>query len=313
MNKRVKGLILKFLAVFCAIVVWMYISDLVSETKTFKVPLDLMLYKDMIILNQSVEYINVTVKGASGIISNLSAQDIKAEKNLRDVTEPGNIIIPVQDIAVHVPNHVTIERLFPRRVTLNIDKIVEKYFKVNAVIRGKPANGYEDTKKYVINPQKILLKGPEQKLKNLEDVNTQPISIEGLVKTKKFSQVPLNEFVPEIPLNKDKYVEVLVQINEETTGRVISKLPVRVLQPVKSPFNISITATEAEVKLRGRKEVLENLNIQEITIFFDIQNLDAGVYQLPLVCRIPDRLLLDGLKIESITPSSIEVTIEAKP
>ena len=313
MNKKITGLFLKLLAVVCSIVLWMYISDLVSESKTFKVPLDLIIYKDMIILNQSVEFINVTLKGPSSVISNISIQDLKAEKDLRDVTEPGNIIIPIQDITLNVPNHVTVERLFPRRVTLNIDKIVEKYFKVNAIVRGKPASGFVDTKKYVINPQKVLLKGPEQKLKNLEDVNTQPISIEGLVKSKKFTKVPLQEFVAEIPLNKDKYVEVLVQINEETTERVISKMPIRILKPVKSPFNIIISVAEAEVKLRGRLEILDNLNIQEITIFFDIQNLDAGVYQLPLVYRIPDRLLLDGVKVQSITPSSIEVTIEAKP
>ncbi|MCD6461020.1 hypothetical protein J7L67_10195 [bacterium] len=313
MNKKIKNFILKIIAVFCSIAVWMYISDIVSETKTFKVPLDLMHYKDMIILSQSVEFINVTVKGPSGIISNLSMQDIKVEKDIRDVTEPGNIIIPVQDITVIVPNHVAIERIFPRRVTLNIDKIIEKYFEVNAVIRGKPANGYVYTGKYVVNPQKVLLKGPEQKLKNLEEVNTQPINIEGLVESKKFARVYLQEFVPEMFLNKDKYVQVWVQINEETSERTISNIPIGILQPVKSPFNVIIEETEAEVKLVGKREILDTLNVQEINIFLDIQNLDAGVYQLPLAYRIPDRLLLDGLKVKSITPSSIEVTIEAKP
>ncbi|MDX9703366.1 MAG: CdaR family protein [Candidatus Auribacterota bacterium] len=307
-----KNIFLKMLSIVIAIGLWMYITNLVSKEKNFTIPVEIQTAENMISLSQTVEQLNIYVKGPAKIIDELLVSDFRIYKDLSDVTHSGNITIPIEDLSMSLPNNITIERIFPRRITLNLDRIVEKEFKVNVVTIGKVPQGYVEIKEHRVNPTSIKLRGPERVIANIDTVDTKPIDISGLIWSKRFAKVALQEFVQGMALNSDKFVDVTVRIEEETETIAFSRIPVRVLEPVKTPFTASIGTSEAYVVIRGKKEFLDKLTPADIKIYVDITNLDAGVYDLPLEGKAPEQVLLRGVRIDSISPASIEVIIEPK-
>jgi len=311
-NVILNNIWLKLISLVLAIGAWIYVTDLVSKEMTFRVPVKIDLSDKMIPITNNVEYINLTVKGPAGILDSLTPKSFRIYKDLTDVFQTGNIIIPVQDMNISVPQHVSVEKFFPKRITINLDRIMEKEFKVNVITRGKPASGYIDLKNHVVNPPVIVLRVPEQLAGNIDTVNTEPIDISGLISNRRFPNVNLQELLPRYPLNEDKTVEVTICIGEEQASRSFVKIPVRVMELVKTPYSVKISAHEAEVILKGKKEVLEASDVADIKIFIDVTNLEPGVYDLPVEGRISNQLLLKGVTISEIKPSSIEATIEVK-
>lgn len=307
-----KNTFLKIISIILATATWFYLADLVSQTTTFTVPVDLKLPEGLLQLNRSVNNVTLTLKGPSGVIEDLNVSDIHCYKELEPDTQPGNLSIPVQDLNITVPRQIKIENVFPPRINLRIDRIVEKDFKVRVITRGKPATGYIELDTHRVNPTVMKLRGPEQIIASVDTVNTEPIDISGLIASKRFTSVKLQEFLPHHPLNEDKYVEVTIRIAEETSSRTFQKLPIRVLELVKTPFSIAINQLEGDVTVRGKAELLNQLNAPDIKIFCDVTNLDAGEYDLPVEGVLPDKFLRDGARIISISPSSVEVTISVK-
>ena len=307
-----KNTLLKLIAIILATITWFYLNDLVSKTETFTVPVEIKLPDNLIQLNRSVNTVTLTLKGPAGIIDTIEEDSIRCFKELGPDTQPGNHIIPVQDISISMPGSVMIENIFPPRLSLKIDRIIEKEFTVNVVTRGKPAPGFIELDSHRVNPSVIKLRGPEQMVSEINTVNTEPISINGLIGTKRFTNVNLQEFLPHKPLNEDKHVEVTIRIAEETSTRMFSNIPIRMLEMVKIPYDVTISVYEAEVTVRGKPELLNKLNGPDIKLFFDISNLEPGVYDLPISGILPDKFTREGVRITTITPSNLEVTIEVK-
>ncbi|MEW6534981.1 MAG: CdaR family protein [Candidatus Auribacterota bacterium] len=307
-----KNTLLKLIAIILATVTWFYLNDLVSKTETFTIPVDIKLPENLIQLNRSANTITLTLKGPAGVIDTITEESIRCFKELGPETQPGNHIIPVQDISISIPSSVMIENIFPPRLNLKIDRIIEKDFTVIVVTRGKPAPGFVELDTHRVNPSVIKLRGPEQMISSIDTVNTEPITINGLIGTKRFTDVSLQEFLPHKPLNEDKHVEVTIRIAEETATRTFSNIPIRMLEMVKIPYDVIISVYEAEVIVRGKPELLNKLNGTDVKLFFDITNLEPGVYDLPLSGILPDKFTREGVRITTITPSNLEVTIEVK-
>ncbi|GEM_PF-4793348 len=304
---------LKLISLVLAIGSWIYITDLVSKEVTFRVPVKIDLSEKMIPITNNVEYINLTVKGPAGILDTLTPKSFRIYKDLTDVFQTGNIIVPVQDMNISVPNHVSVEKFFPKRITINLDRIIEKDFKVNVITRGKPAPGYVELKNHIVNPPTIVLRAPAQLAENIDTVNTDPIDISGLISTRRFPNVRLQELLPRHPLNEDKTVEITIMIGEEQARRTFAKIPIRIMELVKTPYAMKMSVREAEVTLNGKREVLDVSDATDIKVFIDVANLEPGVYDLPIEGRISDQLLLKGVTVAEIKPSSVEVTVEVKP
>ena len=307
-----RNIFLKLLSVIIAIGIWMYISNLVSKERNVLVPVEIKTAEDIIPLSQTVDQLNISIKGPARIIDELNPTDFRIYKDLSDINHSGTITVPVEDLSISIPNHITIERLFPRRITLNLDKIVEKEFKVNVVTTGKLPAGYVEIKEHRVNPTSIKLRGPEKIIESLDTVDTIPVDISGLIWSKRFARVALKEFVSGLNLNNDKFVDVTIRIEEETETRSFSRIPVRILEPVKTPFMTTIGSSEVDVVMRGKKEYLDRLTASDIKVYVDVTSLDVGVYDLPVEGKAPEQVLLRGVRVESISPSSIEVVIEPK-
>ena len=303
---------LKILALVFAIATWTTVNELISISKLFKVPVSIQHADNMILISRSIDYLTLKVKGPAGRMNSISPDSFTIAKDLTDLLQPGTITIPVQDLDISIPNHLTIENFFPTRMTVKLDRIIEKEFKVTVVTTGSPSAGYTLLDNHRVNPTIITLIGPEQLITNMDTINTEPISVSGLVASKRFPTVRLQPFLPNHNLNKDKFVEVTIRILEKNIKRSFAKIPVQTLGAVKAPYNIETAIHEVDVILRGQGKVLDSVDPSEITIFFDITDLGVGVYDLPLEGRIPEKFLLQGVHIQQITPTSIETTISEK-
>ncbi len=308
----VKNMFLKVVALFLSIITWMYVSDMVSKEKSFRVPVEIKLSDNMVKMSSNVTNLHLTVKGSTRLIDSLNSKSFRLFKDIRSVVQPGNIIIPVDDLDISLPDRVSVENIFPKRITIQLDRIMEKEFKVEVVTRGKPTTGYVLQKNYRINPAKITLRGPEQIVKNIDKVKTVPIDVSGLIGSKRFYDVRLQEFLEGIPLNKDKYVEVTIRVTEETVKRSYKKIPIRILEPVGLPYDKKVSTSEVEVLLKGREDILGSVTASDIKVFVDVARLEPGVYDLPVEGRLTKNILLEGVTISEIIPSIIEVTIAIK-
>lgn len=307
-----KNFLLKLTSVILAIITWVYVTDLVSKDTTLSIPLEIKLAEKMILVSSSVDRLTLTFKGPAGKIDSLTPESFRIYKDLSDVTQPGDIILSVQDLSFSIPKHITIEQIFPHRVTVRLDKIITKEFKIKVVTTGTAAQGYVELPYPRVNPAVIALRGPQKIVENIDTVKTEPIDINGLIASKRFGGVHLQEFLPNYPLNKDKYVEVTVRIAEEMTKRSFTKIPIRLIEPVKSPFEVSITPQEVEVVLKGRQETINEIDPLTLKIFCDITNLAEGEYELPIEGKIAEKLIQEGVVIDKIIPPNVSATLKSR-
>ena len=85
----------------------------------------------------------------------------------------------------------------------------------------------------------------------------------------------------------------------------IKNIPVKVLINPGSEKSFTLEPSQATVKIRGRKEIIEKRDKDDIYLFVDVRFEEKGTYQLPLKCTLPR-----GVEIVALYPSRIKVQIQ---
>ena len=176
--------VLKIVALVFAIALWFLV---VGEKRTevgFLIPLEFKnLPGDMIIAGEPLHEIEVRVLGSKKILANLSPVQLTADLDLSTAKEGiNNFIISLRD--VKVPKGVEVIKINPASLLIHIEpRIISKAIRVKVKLTGSPARGIS-IKGISVKPDTVKIFGVQARLKDMEEIYTVPMDINGIRKDK---------------------------------------------------------------------------------------------------------------------------------
>jgi YbbR domain-containing protein len=221
---RPKNWVLKLISFFFALFLWYFVAGEDKVDMTVSIPIEIVnLPRDLVVSNQFKKQLEVTVSGQRSFIRGLSLQHITRTVDLSNAT-PGKYDIENTPDSIPFPWGVSVLRLQPAKVTLLIDRLIEKTLIVKAVISGTPPRGFR-LLSVVLDPQTISITGPQNILDGEKIINTDVIDISNLTDTT-LKQVSL-VLPPEISdLIGETVVTAHINIIEQMTEEQIPGVPI---------------------------------------------------------------------------------------
>lgn len=169
---------LKLLAVVLAICLWAVVVGEQKVEVTMNLPLEIKgLPREMVMVNEPTDLLEVRVRGPKTLVSTLSPSEIVLEGLARNFVE-GENFIALRPEMVHVPRGIEVVNITPYRVRVVLDAIVEREVEVSPRVEGTPPKGYI-VKLVTTSPPRIRMTGPRGDLRRLTRIYTVPINVDG--------------------------------------------------------------------------------------------------------------------------------------
>jgi YbbR domain-containing protein len=298
--------VLKLVSLLFAVLLWYFVVGEDKVDTTIYVPVEIVnLPRELVIANQFRRQIEVTISGPRGLISGINRQHISRTINLSKAT-PGTMVVRNDPETMPFPRGITVLRLQPTHVTLLIDRLVEKDLPIQAKTEGEPAEGYE-LAEILFEPPFIRLAGPQGILEPTKTLHSKVIDLSGL-KAPVTAQVTL-DLKPEIlELIGETVVTAHVVVQEKSTEKTLSGIPVRLLNPLLQKRLTEMRPKSVEVRfLLPRSKAAADLAAQ-ITAQVRAEDLPAGSHRLPVEILAPEHVT-----VLEVTPKNVTVEIGKLP
>lgn len=180
-NLFVRNWELKLLSLFLAFILWL---SLIPEEKTFSektltIPLEtLNIPANMELVEKPVSTVDVTIRAPNRMINEISAANVFAKLNL-STASVFQLEYPFNETMISIPPGAAVVRISPAKVRLKLERTQEVLLDIVPIIIGQAKAGY-GVSKIEITPPRVLVKGPESKIREKEKVSTSPIDISEL-------------------------------------------------------------------------------------------------------------------------------------
>lgn len=164
----INNLLYKVTAIVLAGLLWLYVNNQENPVtdQIFTVPLEVRGLEQKLTISDRPSFVKVRVQGQRKILDDLTARDIQAflEMSGLDVGQH------IAEVHVSVPEKTQLVSVTPSNVNLNVEVLTTTQYSVNVSYSDNtPAEGYLALKP-VLTPTQVLLSGPEDKLKEVDQV-----------------------------------------------------------------------------------------------------------------------------------------------
>jgi YbbR domain-containing protein len=202
---------LKLLSLVFALVLWFFVMGEQKLEVGYVVPLELKnVPPGMMVANEVPSLVDVRISGPRTLLTNLRPKDISLSVDLRDL-QPGLTSFKRLEERLNIPSVLKVTRLSPSFVDVKLERVKEKSVPIRAVLSGTPAEGCR-IGAVQISPSKVVVEGAESELKDINEVVTEEVEVEG-VKESFTLMVPLNYYGKYTSLKEQKTAEVRVTID----------------------------------------------------------------------------------------------------
>ena len=299
----------KSIALFFAILVYFTGSQHISEEMTWNaVPVEVTLPPGLVDTNPKPISVSVRVRGSKRSLqdrSKLTGHVRVLERNFINGQHYRLTITP--DDFAQIKGIRVIE-VDPRDSVhlLALERVMTRRLPVRAVFTGEIAPDFVRTGTVCI-PQHVEITGAEGLLRDLADVVTEPIPLDASV-TESFSYVTKLRNPNGLVIGaKNDSVQVRVSIERNISQKEFRGVPLQVQHAAGQPLHCDLTAGEkVDVVVRGPLKAVEELNPAAIHPFV---NLAAGVPGQRNKLKIEGYVAVEGVEINTVKPSHIEVKI----
>ncbi len=176
-----KNLSLKLISIFLAGILWYFVISEKGGETALSVPLDFRnIPSSLIIIKNPVESINIRINGPVTLLRGLSPREVKAIIDLSDA-KPGVSMFEIHPEHIVLPRGLKVTMVSPASIMLRFNKLLKKTVLVEAMLVGKPLEGYKITGVWV-DPPAVEIAGAQSELKVLKKIFTEEVDISGLKK-----------------------------------------------------------------------------------------------------------------------------------
>jgi len=213
-------------------------------------------------------------------------------------------LVPVDENGITVPG-ITVE---PSTANVTVQlRIRGQVRRVIPSIVGadRLAPGYELAGPPTVFPtDEVVVEGPESALAAIPYLTTTPIDVSGWSESRILWDVPIDTSRLPAGVRVDPpTVNVSIQIRRAEESRTLQGIPVTPMN-VRPGTTAELSPATVDLELSGPSDLLDRLDPAEILVFVDVENADAGVYQLPVRVTLPP-----GVRFERVTPAVVQVTV----
>ncbi len=221
MKKLVRNLLfrnweLKLLSLLLAFLFWISLipEEKVFSEKTLTITLESRnIPPDMELVEKPEANVDVTIRAPNRLINEISSANVYAKLNLEKATVFQQEY-PLNETMISIPAGAEVVRITPNKVKLKLERTREAWLDVVPNIIGRVKEGYGVAKIEVL-PVRVLVKGPESKVREKDKVTTSPVNVSELEQS---SEVEADLILPKpdlrlaTPVSK---VRVRILIQEE--------------------------------------------------------------------------------------------------
>ena len=300
-------------AFLLAMLLWLFVVSGDQYTMMLDLPIEARnLNSQKTYLEEVPGYASVILKGKgrdlfkSYILQNYS--DIKLVLDLDGISQeyefilndyfeknPRKVVIP--------PSHNVsfIEVVYPNRINIRLDEVMEKKVPIISNIQSLVKDGYLQIGNTQFEPDSLIIIGPKVELNKINEVHTAKDTLFNLSKSIRgtIDLISQNRLI-KFPLKKINYFLDVQQISE----RIIADIPVKVINKVRgirvfpSPQTVSLTVV-------GGVNKIANIKPYDISVIVDFKSwkLEKNFY-IPKIA-VP----FDILNWKDLSPRTIELGV----
>jgi YbbR domain-containing protein len=173
---------LKITAVFFAISLWYYVLNSEAVETEKKLPINFILPKGMLILSPIQKDVTIKLKGSKAFVKNIFLNKEKLNIDLNSYYHPENhskdktLKIKIYPTDITVPFGVTILDISPRELAVELDYKGLKEVPINLQYIGElPLR--RRLKEVTLVPDKLMISGPIELLRNINNLDTIPLNL----------------------------------------------------------------------------------------------------------------------------------------
>jgi YbbR domain-containing protein len=294
---------LKALSIGLATLLWMAVAGEETVERGLRVPLELQQFPaGLELLGEPPTVVDVRIRGSSGTVSRISPGDIVAQLDLR-AARPGRRLFQLTAEQVQAPFGVEVIQVTPPAVAMLFENGQTREVPITASVEGEPAPGYVRGK-WSVEPASVLITGPESAVKQANEAITETVSVAGATGTV-VETVTLGLLDPSLRLVNPRPATVRVDVVPGPRERAMDGLPVH-LQNLREDLSAQAIPAAVDVLLRGTREGLSRLNVEDVTAYVDLSGLGVGDYSVPVRVDTSDRV---GAGVAGVTPANVQVRV----
>jgi YbbR domain-containing protein len=199
----------KALSLLMAIGLWVVVAREPQLATSLAVPIE---FKNMpadLDFNSAVpDRVRLEVRGQSGRLSRENLNDIAVILDLTDAHE-GDRTFTIRERNLNLPSGVVFDRTVPSQLTLHFEHLISRDVAVKPIYQNVQ-RGYRVTS-VALTPDKVRIRGPEQRVSIMDSVVTDPIDLTGVVSEKAF-RTHVNVGDPQVRTEVPVPVSVTVKV-----------------------------------------------------------------------------------------------------
>lgn len=281
-------------AFFISIILWMTVlgGERVEVAKT--IFLDYQLPEHLMISNSAPHEIQLRVAGPQAFIKDYEARKITRMIDL-SLAQQGEYEVEITEKLLDLPIGLHLVSNSTPEILLRLDRAAWKLVPVRAVFSGTLPEGFRVTN-VTLKPSTIEVRGPETRLRNIDNLATEGISLATDSLIQEFdSRVNLKDHPGVIVREQNQTVHVSVQLEGSLSRRSIDNIPVRVRISGSSGrrmlnlrrLGITVTPPTVDYLLEGPEELIKNLDKEKIDVWAELPEYKEGPQRVRLDWGLP--------------------------
>jgi len=293
----------RILAVTLALLCWYLVTGREKVETWFEIPVELAnMPRELGIRDGLKTRIDVRIRGSRSMVRALDPKNLAYLLDLSDLAKGENTIV-FDSKNVPLSGAFEVTEIKPPRMTLHVDRLVEKKTPVKPVWEGRLDADYHLVEASSM-PFRVTLRGPESVLGEMEDVSTLSLHVNSTTPDTMTSTVGLR-LPQDVEAHPDKVDVTLVFAVK--TKKVWVKVPVKAVpEKVK---NVSIQPRVVQLYVDVPVTLLRDRGFKEtISVVLVLPTaLSPGKHVLPYRVKLPE-----GCMLLKAVPEEVDVTLKSE-
>ena len=203
----------KLLSLLIAIALWLAVAREPELATSLSVPIQFKnIPEDLDIGSEVPDRIHLEIRGPSGRLTRDNLADVAMVLDLSDA-RLGERTYTVRDVNFNLPAGVSFYRAVPSQITLRFERLMSREVPVYPRFSKLPPEGYRIKSTPSPQPKMVRIRGPEERVKRIDQVMTDPIDLSAAVGEQEF-RTHVNVGDPQVRLEVPTVITLKVTLEK---------------------------------------------------------------------------------------------------
>jgi YbbR domain-containing protein len=250
----------KLLTLCFAVVTWALVQSQQVVEDRVRVRIEWTWPDGLVPVEAPLETTTVTVAGIQTLMRTVRPGDLVLPIDLTAARE-GDATIDLAEHAIRgLPAELRVVAINPGTLRVQLDRVLKRRVKVDARIKGEPAEGYA-VREVLVSPDRVDVSGPASVVRALESVSTADVDVTGTHEDADFDVGLSLARGGNLRLSKPGPVTVSVHVGSTMRSRMYTGVPV-----VVRGGRYTAEVTSVDVKVEGPEAAVSELRPDAVSV-----------------------------------------------